>query len=268
MRTWNTPCGRSLAVLASLGSVLAMAGATTAVEFSSLSTGPRAESKDSATSQKILNCLSAVSKDICDGRLGNGGGYLADCSVSTSECSTLEMFDANWTFSTKTSGRKCSDNPWGPRGRCDEEEKMSGKFDARVNFELRYQKACRFRGCIGGEATYSCEDGTVWQGTITGVLGAGADRQPQCTVIGPVDPADCENCLDVFLDTSTDPNIWNIGVEVIYNAKRVDKETGETICLNISGMLRAKGDINGPFDPYNGFWFTGAMDGIHSTPCY
>ncbi|HLO41588.1 MAG TPA: hypothetical protein VK176_11240 [Phycisphaerales bacterium] len=249
----------SVTLAASVAGIAAMAGG-----WATASSGSSKSAETSA--MKYWNCLTGISKDACEGFFGGGFGYIADCATLPYKCSTLEAYDVNWSFKHKSSGLRCRDMTDGKVGVCDENEKKSGKFDARVNYELRQQGPCRYRGHLNGQATWYGEDGSVYQGQIVGVIGTGAERYPNCTGITP--EKDCENCLEVTFDESSDPGIWNIGVEAIFTGTRVDNPNGETMTVDIQGWFRAKGDKTGPFDPINnGFVFEGTADGVLSTPC-
>jgi hypothetical protein len=259
--------GRVLSLTLGAGVVgIAALAAGFATASSSNTPAPTPAAAPAESSMKYWNCLTGISKDACEGFFGGGFGYTADCATLPYKCSTLEAYDVNWSFKHVSSGLRCRDMTNGKIGVCDENEKKSGKFDARVNYELRQQGPCRYRGHLNGQATWYGEDGSVYQGQIVGVIGTGAERQPACNSIGH--EKDCENCLEVTFDESTDPGTWTLGVEAIFTGQRVDVYTGETMTVDIQGNFRAKGDKTGPFDPIgSGFVFEGTADGVLSTPC-
>jgi hypothetical protein len=133
-----------------------------------------------------------------------------------------------------------------------------------VSVVLRLQEPCRFRGTITGRGTYTMNDGRIFSGRITGLIGTGADRIPNCgPVIGPVS---CEECLDNQFIEDQDPGTWKFGVEVIFDGVRVDVPSSDRVRLNITGDLITQGDLNGPFRLHT-YRYVGTADGVLTDVC-
>lgn len=261
----------SAAMMLTAGGVLA-AGALLAHSGTATARAPQAAALAAATAATMSQiaasgeCIFGVSKDSCVSEFSGGQGNAFFCP--SSNCQTLTVRDATFKAEFVSSNLRCTDNPVGPAGICDEVgPEKDGTLKVAVSFDLRLQRPCRFRGWLNGRGFYYARDGSVFEGEIRGAIGVGADRKPRCISTGPIASSPCESCLDVDLDTSQNPNIWRVGIEWIFEGKRTDIPTGETIRLNLSGDLRAPGDINGPFDP-NAFRYTGTGDGIYTKPCF
>lgn len=204
-------------------------------------------------------CVYAFSKDTCDGRLAEGVAERTECGET---CQTVKVTDAVWHLPMRSNQTGCSSD-----GRCDESQEKDGRLWAKVDYVLRFNDPCRFRGCVTSTyAEYQAQDGTVYQGTLSGTLGVGTHRQFSCPLYGR--QRDCERCLDVefFYPPIAPSGVWRLGVELTFHGYRADGVIGDELCFSISGDLYTDGAPDGPFDVTN--WrYAGTADGTHLAPC-
>lgn len=212
-------------------------------------------------------CVRAFSKDACAGAFGSGNGVYSSCPVSSVPCDTLSITGQKWQFSLRSNPTPSCADPVGVLGSCDEVK--DGRFEAKVDVLLRMNQPCRYRGCLNGEAMYYSDDGAIYAGRIGGTLGAGTDRTPRCptSTLPPFLPQGCERCHDVELQGSSPNQMWPVGVDAFFQGVRIDADTGEEICITISGDFFAPGSAHGIFDPVNGWRYYGTADGVYHFYC-
>lgn len=212
-------------------------------------------------------CVRAFSKDACTGEFAGGSGSYTSCSVGTVPCDTLTVTGQKWQFALRSNPNPSCGDPAGLVGLCDEVK--DGRFEAKVDFVLRMNQPCRYRGCLSGEAAFYSDDGAVYVGRVAGTMGAGTDRTPRCPVstIPPFLPAGCEKCHDVELQGNPPSQMWRVGVDAVFQGVRIDADTGEEICITISGDFFAAGSAHGIFDPINGWRYYGTADGVYTFLC-
>lgn len=205
---------------------------------------------------KFPTCLNAFSKDQCDAIMYPGTLYGDSCSGSNGDCKTYFIADATLYSPMRANQRQC-----GPDGKCDETK--DGYLKLAVNYTVRINKPCPFRGCIDGRGEFRFDDGTTYCGTFQGTIGVGTHRKSECLEYRN---CYCEECLDVeFL-----PEIrtWRIGWEGAFHGERCDiPSDGEMLCFTVSGDWYLEGDENGPYDWNGNFKIKGTADGVLGTYC-
>lgn len=209
-------------------------------------------------------CVYAFSKNICDSRLIGG---LVEETFCGDNCHTITVRDATWVMPMRSNREACSGIIDPQLGRCDEVPEKDGQLKANVNYLIRYNDPCKFRGCITSTyAEYQAADGTVYIGTLNGTIGVGTHRRITCPLYER--QRDCEKCLDVefFFPPVAPSGVWRFGVELTFHGRRADGVVGDELCFSLSGDLFANGTASGPFEFIN--WrFAGAADGVHTAPC-
>lgn len=210
----------------------------------------------SAGDQMPQICVRAFSKDICDGIMYRGQEFTTGCSFEP--CRTLVVQGATLFLPMKHNPQTCSAD-----GRCDESIRLDGELKAAVNYTIRMQDPCAYRGCIEGEGEYRHPNGGFrFQGRITGTIGAGSHREWACPEFRR---NFCEKCLDVEY---VGHGLWRIGFEATFHGDRVDVPTGERICFSISGDWYVEGDASGPHNLPGEFKIRGTADGSHLDVCF
>ncbi|HZW11213.1 MAG TPA: hypothetical protein VFF69_15025 [Phycisphaerales bacterium] len=249
-----------LCALAACASAIAIGAVAT-----TLAANPVAPNAPTGESVKPAYCLMAFSKDICDGYLMDGFGYSYTCSTGTTDCASLHVEGATLKLSLKSNSELCDCSTFGDCGRCDESPKLDGTLVGLVNYDLRLNRPCPYRGCLDGDASFTTVSGAVFRGTITGTLGVGTHRKIACHTLHQ---RDCETCLDTELIADTDPATWRIGTELVFKGIRADIDTGEELCFSLSGdFFTPAADDGSIADPMTYRTFTGAADGVHLDPC-
>lgn len=214
-------------------------------------------------------CVYAVSKNICESRLTSTAPQVGGCAGTG--CRTVHVADASWRIPIVTNRQRCI--PCSGPGQCDETERLDGLLGASVQWTMRYNGPCPFRGCIEGRWQHQV-DGVLYQGIVTGTMGAGTHRFNQLCCDTSSDRT-CERCLDVeFIPSSDDTSVgvWRIGVEATFDGRAVN--TGEPIPdklhFTVSGDLYADGTKEGPYLPTAAFFtwrFVGTADGVFVDYC-
>lgn len=259
-------------ILSRLAALLAVAGVGSWASAMSANVGsPRAAvltMPAEAVGQVIspVPCVRGFSKDACAGEFSGGSGSFTNCSISTVPCQTLTVTGQKWAFDLRSNTEVCAPSTTTPT-RCDEVK--DGRFEAAVDFTLRLNDPCKYRGCIEGDGTFISDTGAVFAGRVMGTMGAGTDRRPRCptSTEPPFLPAGCEKCWDVELQVGTTVKMWRVGVDASFHGVRIDADTGEEVCLTISGDFFARGDGTGIFDLINGWTYYGNADGVYIFQC-
>lgn len=221
-----------------------------------------------AALQSPVPCVRGFSKDACAGDFGGGSGVRTDCPISSVPCETLTVTGQKWTFDLRANQETCTATT-PVEIRCDEVK--DGRFEAKVDYVLRLNDPCKYRGCLSGEGVFYSDSGAVFAGRIHGTMGVGTDRKPRCPVVfppqPPILPNGCERCWDVELQTGSLTQMWRVGVDASFCGVRIDADTGEELCLTISGDFYARGDGHGIFDLVNGWKYYGNADGVYTFLC-
>lgn len=216
-----------------------------------------------------LGCLPqrvlAFSKDICDGKIGDGDAVITQCEEDGAI--TLCVRNAIWKWEMIPNEKECVDCN-GDVGRCDETAgRKDGTLVMETDFTLRINGPCRFRGCWTGRWRFEARDGTVFAGRAMGTFGVGTHRPLFCA---EVNQRDCERCHDVeFQPIQGDLGLWRIGVEgsLLGDVISPVDPPRESLCFSLSGDLFALGTCDGgPSDP-NSFRFQGTADGVLNQLC-
>jgi hypothetical protein len=220
------------------------------------SIAPAAVAAPKATTlQKFPDCLYGFSKDFCDGLLTYGVLHQTTCPDGS--CDTAFVQDATLTLPLQRNFTLCSSD-----GKCDEAELKDGKLKVAVNYTLRLNKPCKYRGCIEGSGTLYCNDGTQYTGTFMGTLGAGTHRNFVCP---KARTGFCEKCVDA--EFVREYGAWRIGWEASFHGIRTDAATDDEVCISLSGDFYAPGNQDGIFDPSGNFPTFGTADGTWGVSC-
>ena len=203
-------------------------------------------------------CVQAFSKDICDSYLDPGQLFTDGCPGT--DCKTAYVQSARLGLRLRHNQQGCASGP--EEGRCDEVREKDGRLDARVNITLRANEPCALRGFFEGRWKLQADDGTVYDGTVTGTIGVGTHRGYECQTIPG---RDCERCLDVeFLP---EHGVWRIGVEASFVGRQAIPGDQHTLNFTMSGDFFAKGDEQGPYNLAGEWKFDGTADGAHTIYC-
>ena len=206
---------------------------------------------------KELSCLAAFSKDFCDGFMYPGNGNSVGCPPGTQECKTLDVTGATLYLPMKRNLTLCS-----ATGKCDEIPEKDGYLKVSVDYSIRINEPCPYRGCISGQGEYRADDGNVYEGVFMGTIGAGTHRDFACP---EARTCLCEKCLDV--EYLPDYRAWRIGFEATFHGKNNNGD-GETLCISLSGDFYVEGNSFGPFDLTGNFKIKGTADGVLRTFCH
>jgi hypothetical protein len=230
-----------------------------AAPATSRSTGPAAVSSapaapSEAKAMKFPQCLRGFSKDTCNGIMYPGERFIESCDQQ--ECKTEFIQNATLVLDMVRNERLCSEE-----GKCDECPEKDGSLKLAVNYLVRLNKPCPYRGCIDGKGDLRCVDGSVFTGEFHGTIGVGTHRKFECLEYRT---CYCENCVDVELVA---PNTWRIGWEGSFTGTRSDAITGETVCFTLSGDFYLDGDSNGVYEFNRVFKSKNTADGIFGTFC-
>lgn len=198
-------------------------------------------------------CVDAFSKDICEGALEPVDVVVGGCPSSTDPGCRTAVVDAVWNFGLVRNEQLCSSD-----GRCDEAVRKDGRLTARINYTMRFNDPCPYRACFTGTWTLQCDDGSIYQGEVSGTMGVGSHRPSACDFGG----RDCERCVDVEQITHTS---WRIGTEATFVGRRVNSTSvqRDEICFSLSGDFIAPSSDDGVVNPYDGWRFAGTGDGTH-----
>ncbi len=205
-------------------------------------------------------CVQAFSKDACHSVLERGHLFIDGCQGTS--CRTAAVQSAPLILNLIHNPQGCSSGP--SRGRCDEVREKDGRLETRVNYTLRIDEPCNLRGVFDGRWKHRGDDGSLYEGSVTGTLGVGTHRAFQCQTHTE---RQCERCLDVeFLP---ELRMWRIGVEASFVGTRITPTTiQEDLRFTLSGDFYADGDETGPFDYSGGWVFEGTADGAHIVYCH
>jgi hypothetical protein len=115
---------------------------------------------------------------------------------------------------------------------------------------------------MDGTAYWFARDGSVYQGSFMGTIGAGTHRCFSCSLYRH---AAAEACWDVSYDACCTKE-WRFGWEATFHGKRVDIDTGEELCLSFSGDFYLGGTCDVP--DLNNTWKTFVTaDGVAKEVC-
>lgn len=247
------PC---IALLAAAGVVYAASGGVWKPAAPTASPLPAAA--PAPASMKEIDCVKGFSKDICDGYMYPGHVTGQSCQTHTDECKSLTITGATFYSPLKLNTATCSDDAL-----CDEAPQLD-EIKVAVNYMVRLNKPCPFRGCWEGEGEVRHGGGgETYQGTLMGTFGVGTHRDFLCPEYRT---CTCEKCYDV--EFFPDQNLWRIGFEASFHGKRSDEATGEEVCLSLSGDWYLKGGPGGPDDWSGNFKIKGTVDGVWETFCH
>ena len=233
---------------------------TAAVSPVAASTEGAADGERGLWASPAQACVQDFSKDICDSEVGQGHLFVDFCPGTG--CRTAAVLDAPLILNLRHNPQTCTSGP--SLGRCDETIAKDGRLDGKINYTLRINEACKLRGVLDGQWKHRADDGTLYEGTVTGTLGVGTHRAFQCQMNTS---RQCERCLDVeFLPQL---QMWRIGVEASFVGTRVTPGLNqEDLRFTLSGDFYAPGDANGPFNLGGGWRFAGTADGAHISFCF
>lgn len=252
---------------AALLSMACLSGQAMAASAAAASVARMDAVEDLAPVASPVPCVRGFSKDACAGEFGSGHADITQCPISSVPCDTVTVTGQKWQFALRSNTEACSTT--GPTPiRCDEVK--DGRIEALVDYVMRLNDPCKYRGCIEGEATYYSDTGAVFAGRIMGTMGAGTDRRPRCPVLPsdpPFLPAGCERCWDVELQVGQTVKLWRVGVDASFHGTRIDADTGEEVCITLSGDFYAPGDGSGISSFVTGWRYYGTADGIYTFLC-
>jgi hypothetical protein len=148
---------------------------------------------------------------------------------------------------------------------CDEAKRLNGTLTARLNFRLRENKPCPFRGWYEGPFELTDPDTGVLlaTGDIRGTVGVGTHQKlcqgAECTAI-------CENCYDVARDPDT--GLWRLASEGTYSGTVIAGPwAGCTLHVSYEGDFFAPDSGFGSPQTPPGWKFAGHADGILECDC-
>ncbi len=142
-------------------------------------------------------CIYNFSKDDCGGVVEPGRYKASQCP--TTGCRTIVVRGAVYEASLRSSNLGCGT---GCESRCD--EFPDGKLVLTMNYVLRADSCCPYRGSWDGQWTYTVQ-GRVFSGRAHGTIGVGTNRVSNCNA----DHDNCEPCYDVRMADGS----WHIGFE-------------------------------------------------------
>lgn len=155
--------------------------------------------RESAANAAPGICVRAFSKDGCDGVIEPGHYEVLGCN--TADCRTIRVTDAVYATRMNSSNLTCG-------GTCDSakcDEFRDGDFIMKIDYVLRADSCCPYRGSWTGEWEFVTDAGLTYKGTAHGTIGIGTNRDSACLTNNDA----CEKCYDVeLLDTG-----WLIGFE-------------------------------------------------------
>lgn len=220
--------------------------------------------KPAVSSMPDVNCVNGFSKDYCNGTMYRGDVDISSCPTPPEpNCSTVRIKQATYVVEMFSNSAACGDTA---DSKCDEIK--DGRLKVTSNFTIRLHKDCPYRGCWEGEyGEWQSSDGSVYSGTLMGTIGVGTHRASTTPSICHISPStrDCEKCYDVSYDPNT--GMYRIGYEAQFHGKRSDADTGEELCISLSGdFYIRRGDDGTP--AWKSEWIiAGTADGVWITFC-
>lgn len=215
---------------------------------------PAAVMTEAPAAMKFPLCLRGFSKDSCDGVMYPGYATTEGCDPGG--CKTLFVQGATLGLNLVRNETQCSED-----GKCDECPEKDGTLKVKMDYLVRLNFPCPYRGCLEGKGELSCRDGSVFSGEFHGTMGVGSHRKFSCLEYRT---CYCENCNDVDL---VEHSTWRIGWEASFHGTRVDRDTGEQVCFTMSGDFYLSGDGNGVYDFNQAFKVKNTADGTFGTYC-
>lgn len=215
-------------------------------------------------------CVYALSKNICESHLFNVAHPESDGCPGT-DCKTIYVPEARWRIPLMSNRQNCS--TCSDTGKCDEYERFDGSIEAIVQWTLRYNGPCAFRGCFEGRWEHWAQDGRLYTGRVTGTMGVGTHRFNQMCCETSADRT-CERCLDVefIREPGSDVGTWRIAVEGTFEGRAAEifEPIPDKAHFSISGDFYMPGDRSGPWigGPQEFPWrFVGTVDGVFIDYC-
>ncbi|MEM1186476.1 MAG: hypothetical protein AAGI53_15915 [Planctomycetota bacterium] len=249
---------RGFALTASIfGGALAV-GAGVALLYSGSPAGTAASLASAAASTAQVSpsslanvCVRGFSKDFCNGSLIPGTITSGSCTAGGSACKTWVVSNARLDTTVDSNFQLCASN-----GRCDEAPGKNGDLRAEITYTLRAQDPCPYRGYYEGKWELIAVDGTVYQGTVTGTIGAGSHRETACGAGAD----NCERCVDTEFT-----GVWRLGTEATFKGERIGGPLGirDEIVFSMAGDFISPATASGGLNVNSGWVFVGNGDGVY-----
>jgi hypothetical protein len=248
-----------------LGLVALVGTAPAALVPTAALTSPRpAEAAPAKAPRQVqVECVVGFSKDYCGSLTPITHPAISACITPIPEgsCRTVRFAGA-LDVSMSNNNQICGSAVTATCNECD-----TGRLQSSSKFLIRLQPNCPYRGCWDADdASFTFTSGGTYKGPLTGTLGVGSHRPvtgpTTCSVSGG---RDCERCYDVSFDAST--GLWRLGFEASFHGVRSDADTGEEVCITLSGDFYIRGtSTTGP--DWGSIWtVAGTADGIQLTFC-
>lgn len=213
-------------------------------------------------------CLIGYSKNICNGVLEGGDWLRTECVTPDGiKCRSIMGYGARFKAEITSNPDRCGNSI---DATCDE-TRFNGTLVATLDFQIREQRNCPYRGCYSGYYEIFGDDGiVVANGTMNGTLGVGTHRVPLCITPEPhTCGLKCERCYAVTAPT-VEPGTWSFHTEGFINGFVLSgQHEGCSMCVSDQGYFRAKSQDDGtPYTPDVSPWeFCGTADGVLSCQC-
>lgn len=183
-----------------------------------------------------------------------------DCSGLYGKCSTGYGSDTLFIWWLSPNPAKCGED-----STCDEAKRLNGTLTAHLNFRLRENKPCPYRGWYEGPFELTDPDtGVVFAtGDIRGTVGVGTHQKP---CVGAACDSVCETCYDVARDPET--GLWRLASEGTYTGTVIEGPwAGCSLHVSYEGDFFAPDSGSGSPQMPPGWKFTGHADGVLECDC-